>query len=129
MNWLEILEEVCKVCLIPLLGALTGYAIKYLRTKEEVAIAACESELGDKYIAMFFDTVSSCVSATTQTYVDSLKASGSFGADAQKIAFEKTFQAVKASLTEDAKEYLATIYGDLDVFLTAKIEAEVKAQK
>ena len=34
-----------------------------------------------------------------------------------------------AVLTEDAKKYLAQIYGDLNAYITNKIEAEVKAQK
>jgi hypothetical protein len=38
-----------------------------------------------------------------------------------------TFDAVMAVLTEDAKEYLTAIYGDLTAFITTKIEAEVKA--
>ena len=28
-------------------------------------------------------------------------------------------------LTEEAKEYLAEVYGDLDIYITSKIESEV----
>jgi hypothetical protein len=38
-----------------------------------------------------------------------------------------TFDAVMAVLTEDAKEYLVAIYGDLSAFIAARIESEVKA--
>ena len=32
-------------------------------------------------------------------------------------------------LTDDVKEYLTALYGDLTVYITNRIEAEVKAQK
>ena len=112
-----------------MIGVLTAYAIKWLNAKEIETLNRVESTMGDKYIAMFFETVRDCVSATTQTYVDSLKKQGKFDAEAQKIAFQMSFDAVMNTLTEDAKEYLTSIYGDLTVYLTNKIEAEVKAQK
>jgi hypothetical protein len=40
-----------------------------------------------------------------------------------------SMDAVLAVLTDDAKEYLTNAFGDLDAYLTTKIEAEVKAQK
>jgi hypothetical protein len=58
-----------------------------------------------------------------------LKKQGSFDAEAQKVAFQKTLDAVLAILSEDAKEYLATLYGDATAYLTTRIEAEVKLQK
>lgn len=129
MDWLDLLYDILKLCVIPMIGVLTAYAIKWLNAKEIETLNKVESTMGDKYIAMFFETVCDCVSATTQTYVDSLKKQGKFDAEAQKIAFQMSFDAVMNTLTEDAKEYLTSIYGDLTVYLTNKIEAEVKAQK
>ena len=129
MEWLDLLYDILKLCVIPMIGVLTAYAIKWLNAKEIETLNKVESTMGDKYIAMFFETVRDCVSATTQTYVDSLKKQGKFDAEAQKIAFQMSFDAVMNTLTEDAKEYLTSIYGDLTVYLTNKIEAEVKAQK
>ena len=37
---------------------------------------------------MLSQTITDCVLATNQTYVDTLKAQGSFDAEAQKIAFD-----------------------------------------
>ena len=129
MEWLEILYTVFEYCLLPLLMVLTVVAIKWLTVKEKQITSTMDNELDQKYTAMLFETVRDCVSATTQTYVSTLKAEGKFDAEAQKIAFTKTFDAVMAILTDEAKEYLTNIYGDLEVYLTAKIEAEVKAQK
>lgn len=129
MDWLELMYKILEVCLIPLLGVATTFFIKWMRAKEEEVLVKIESDTADKYVAMLFDTIATCVSATTQTYVEALKKEGKFDAEAQKKAFEQTYQAVLDSLTEEAKLYLTAIYGDLNSFLMVRIEAEVKAQK
>ena len=129
MDWLNLLYDICKLCLIPLVCTLTAYGIKWLRAKETEALDKVDSDMGDKYISLLFDTITTCVSATSQTYVDSLKAQNKFDAEAQKIAFEKSYNAVMTTLSEEAKQYLSIIYGDLTAFIKTKIEAEVKTQK
>lgn len=129
MDWLELLYEICRICLIPLVGILTTFLIKWLYTKEKELNDKIENDTADKYISMLFETIRDCVSATTQTYVESLKKQGAFDAAAQKQAFNMTLEAVISILTEDAKVYLTNIYGDLSIFIANKIEAEVKAQK
>lgn len=129
MEWLDLLYDICKLCLLPLLVVLSGYFIKFIKTKENEINMQVDNDLHDKYVSMLSETITECVSATTQTYVDSLKKAGKFDAEAQKEAFNKTFYAVMGVLTEDAKEYLATIYGDLTVYVTNRIESEVRAQK
>ena len=129
MEWLDLLYDICKLCLLPLLVVLSGYFIKFIKTKENEINMQVDNDLHDKYVSMLSETITECVSATTQTYVDSLKQAGKFDAEAQKEAFNKTFYAVMGVLTEDAKDYLATIYGDLTVYVTNRIESEVRAQK
>lgn len=129
MDWLELLYKVLELCVIPLLGLATAYFIKWMNAKKEETLTKIENETADKYVAMLFDTISTCVSATTQTYVETLKKAGKFDAEAQQAAFQKTFDAVIAVLTDEAKVYLTNIYGDLTAFITTRIEAEVKAQK
>lgn len=129
MTWLPFLYEIFKVCILPLLGLLTAYAIKWVQSKEEEINNKIDNENLEHYVSLLSLTIQDCVAATSQTYVESLKAAGKFDAEAQKVAFEKTFNAVMGILTEDAKEYLGYVYGDLTVYLTNKIEAEVKLQK
>ena len=78
---------------------------------------------------MLEQTIIDCVLSTTQTYVESLKKEGKFDADAQKIAFTKTYTNVMAILSKDAKKYLEETIGDLEAYVYNKIEAEVKLTK
>ena len=129
MEWLEMTYDIFKLCIIPLISVLTIYVIKWLSIKEEEVINRVDSDMADKYIALLFETIRDCVSATTQTYVESLKSQGKFDAEAQKVAFQMSFDSVMKILSDDAKMYLTSIYGDLGAFIATKIEAEVKAQK
>ena len=129
MDWMALLPQIFQLAVFPLVAALTFFAIKWLKAKELEILDKVDSDMGNKYIAMLFETIRDCVSATTQTYVDSLKKQGKFDAEAQKTAFAMTLSSVLNVLTDDSKEYLNTIYGDLNAFITTKIEAEVKAQK
>ena len=85
--------------------------------------------LADKYTVMLADTISACVLATNQTYVEALKKQGSFDAEAQKTAFNMTLNAVMEILSDDAKEYLSEAFGDLNSYITSQIEASVNVNK
>lgn len=129
MDWLELLFQIFEVCIIPLLGVLTAFAIKFIKAKEAEINTKHDNEILKKYTTMLSETIVDCVIATNQTYVESLKTQGSFDAEAQKIAFQKTFDSVMAVLSAEAKEYLTAAYGDLTAYITTKIEAEVKLNK
>lgn len=129
MDWLELLYKIAEVCLIPLLGVLTTFFIKWLKAKEAELLVKVENDTADKYVSMVAQTITDCVIATNQTYVETLKKQGSFDAEAQKIAFQKTLDAVIAVLSDDAKAYLSELYGDVTAYLTTRIEAEVNLQK
>ena len=129
MEWLPLLYQILEVCIIPLLGILTAYVVKYINAKSAELQAKVENDTADKYIAMLDDTICACVVATTQTYVEALKKENAFTKEAQIEAFNLTFNAVMAVLSDEAKEYLTAIYGDLTAYITNKIEAEVSLNK
>ena len=128
MDW-EIIGKIFEVCIIPLLGVLTAYLVKLIKIKSLEITNKVDNDIADKYINMLADTISACVIATNQTYVEALKKENSFNADAQKKAFNLTFESVMNVLTDEAKTYLTTIYGDLNAYITTKIEAEVNSSK
>lgn len=125
----EIVIQIIQVCVIPLLGILTKYLVDYLTAKRNEINSKTDNETAQKYTNMIYQTIVDCVIATNQTYVDSLKKSGSFDEAAQKEAFNRTMNAIMTILSDDAKEYITEATGDLNTYLTQLIEAEVNKRK
>lgn len=129
MDWLNLVSDIFEVCIIPLLGVLTAYLVKYIQVKSAEISGKVDNDLADKYIAMLADTINNCIIATNQTYVEALKKAGAFDAEAQKTAFNMTKNAVLAILSDEAKKYLTNAVGDLNEYITQQIEAAVNVNK
>lgn len=129
MDWLALLSDIFEVCVLPLLGVLTMYIVKFIQVKSAEITNKVDNDLADKYIQMAAVTIENCVIATNQTYVEALKAAGKFDAEAQKTAFNMTKNAVMAILSEEAKKYLENAVGDLNEYITQQIEAAVNVNK
>lgn len=129
MDWLNILQQIFELCIIPLLAIITRSLVIYISTKKDELKSKTDNELAKKYLDLLNDTIANCVIATNQTYVEALKKGNAFTADAQKAAFEKTYQAVIATLSDEAQKYLPEVVGDLQTYITQKIEASVNQNK
>ena len=129
MTFIELLTKIFEICIIPLLGILTTYIVSFLRNKSKELSAKINNETLNTYLNMLTDTITNCVIATNQTYVNSLKSQGKFDAEAQKRAFETTKNAVLLILTDEVKSYLSTAIGDIDAFIDNQIEAVVNINK
>ena len=113
----------------PLIALGTLALVWFIGVKINEAKKKTDNEKIKQYWDMLEDTITSCVIATSQTYVNSLKKEGKFDAEAQKIALQKTYDAIMGILTEDAKEYLSTVIGDLQSYVLNKIESNVAQTK
>jgi hypothetical protein len=129
INWLDILYRVFEVALVPILAAATLYLVSLIKAKKAELVEKTKNETAKKYIEMLEKTITDCVLATNQTYVEALKKAGNFDADAQKNAFKLTYDAVMSILTDDAQEYLTEAIKDLDSYITTKIESGVAVAK
>ena len=129
MDWTEILQNLFVVVIIPLLGLITKYIVQFFMVKNEEIKATTDNEIFKKYFDMLNKTITNCVIATNQTYVDALKDKNAFTAEAQKEALQKTYNAIMAILSEDAKDYLTNTTGDLQGYIMNLIEAQVKENK
>lgn len=129
MNWLEILKVAFEIVIFPAIVAVAAYFITWLNAKKQELLKKAKNETEAKYIELLDKTITECVLATSQTYVNTLKEEGKFDEAAQKSAFQKTFDAVMAVLTDDAQIYLSEVTKDLTVYITNKIEATVKLTK
>ena len=83
----------------------------------------------DKYLDIAEKAIISAIEATNQTYVATLKAEGKFDADAQKVALNKTVDAVKNILSAEAKTCLEAAIGDLTTYITTRTESIIASQK
>lgn len=129
MDWLEILGKVFEIAIFPAVSAAAIYFITWINAKKQELLKKTKNETETKYIEMLDKTITECVLATSQTYVKTLKEEGRFDETAKKVAFQKTFDAVMAILTEEAQTYLNEVTKDLTVYITNKIEATVLATK
>lgn len=129
MDWTVILNDIFQICLIPLLGALTAFIIVLIKNKTKQIQSTTDNEFLKNCLSILETTVINAVVATNQTYVEALKNENAFDAEAQKEAFQKTYDAVLASLTEDTKKGLMTMTNDLTTYITEMIEAKVNERK
>ena len=106
---------------------LSAYAVRWFNAKTAQAKSAVDNETAQRYVGEASDAITSAVLATSQTYVDTLKKSGTFTAENQKEALKLATQTAMASMTEGAEQFLQTAYGDVTKYLETKIEAEIKA--
>ena len=128
-NVQELLKMLIELVLLPAIPVIVTYVVKTLKAHIEAKIADVNNKDVAEYLTQICDIISQVVTSTTQTYVDALKAQGKFDANAQKQAFEKTKTAILSMLSEEARDLLEKLYGDVDTWLETKIEQEVKIQK
>ena len=129
MDWLSTLETIGQIILIPLIGAAAVFAVAWLNAKTNDLKQRIKDERAQKYLAMLNNSITTCVIATSQTYVSVLKKDGIFNKEAQQKALQMTYDAVMKTLTEDAKTLLTEVVGDLQDYILNGIEADVAQTK
>ena len=129
MNWTEVLKQIFELIVYPVLSIGGIYLTYLISVKIKELKQKTNDETAKKYLDMLNNTISSAVLATTQTYVEALKKQGEFDLDAQKEAFQQTYDAVMKVLTDEAIKYITTYVGDLETYVTNQIEAQVKLTK
>ena len=122
---IELLQAIATAA-IPVCAA---YLVQYLHRKSEHIIAQTDNMTIKAFLAEATDAVSTAVTYTSQTFVDALKKEGQFDKDRQQEALKKSLDKAISLLSESAKNALTDIYGNLEAYLTSKIEAEVRSQK
>ena len=119
---LNILSVVVTTIIIPLITFLGIKLNTYLKSK-------VQNEKMQNYLDASTKAVTLAVTTTMQTYVDNLKKSGNFTAEAQQEAFKRAKEKALTLITQDAKNALKALYGDFNEWLTLQIETTVKNLK
>ena len=115
---LNVLSVVTTAIVLPLISFLGVKLTQWLNTKikDEKAKTLLEKTNG---------IVLDAVRSVFQTYVQSLKASGSFDSQAQSIALGKAKAIIESELTEDLKRFIGESYGDVAAWIGNAIEASI----
>lgn len=129
MDYKELLPIIIQTVLIPLLVALTGFAVKWINAKANQLKEKVKDDRYYLYIDILQELVTKTVIMVNQTYVDELKKENAFTKEAQVEAFNKVYETVIQSLSEDVYSYLEQIIGNLSDYITVLIESSVKIEK
>lgn len=129
MSCQTIINNILSGLLIPILPALAALIIAFLKKKKEELENHINNETVNKYIDLADNIIETAVVSVNQTFTDALKKSGTFDTAAAAEAFEKAKQIVLSSLGDAAKGVLQDVYGDLNNYITARIEYYVKKNK
>lgn len=121
--------EIIAPCAGALLTALCGFAISYLKKRSEQIKAESNNALATKYSNMITETITNCVVAVNQTYVDTLKNKDTFTKEAQEEAFKMCYNNIVGLLSTDIQKYIVETFGDLEIYLTTRIESLVNTSK
>lgn len=118
----EIIKLLINSILVPLIFWGIQELVRYLKTKSKYNKI-------DFILDLTEIAVRDCVIAANQTYINELKEGGNFNAEEQKTALEKVKSNVIATLGENGEVILRQAVGDVNEFLTNKIEKEVALNK
>lgn len=129
MDISTVLNELFKAVLTVAIPIISAYLVGLIENKSKAVQSSTGSAIIKDLVASAEKIVTDAVTATNQTLVDGLKKDGKFDEAAAKQAFEQTKATILKILPEDTKNALATLYGDVDAWLTSKIESTVKTVK
>lgn len=119
---LNIISVAVTAVVVPLISLLGTKLIQWIGTK-------VKDEKAATFLSNASKIVLNAVKSVFQTYVDSLKKSGTFDAEAQKLALIKAKDIVKSQLSTELIDYIKKNYGDLDSWITTQVEATIDTLK
>ena len=126
---MQILKDILYILITTAVPVLVTYLCKFLYEKWTEIKAKVENEKISNTLDQVVSMVLDCVEKVNQTYVDSLKKNGKFTKEASEEAFKMCKETALAMLSEDAKEIITMVYGDIDIYLDTLIEATVRQLK
>lgn len=126
---MDFIQNILYIVITLAVPALTIYVCKFLYEKWSANKKEIDHQCIQDTLDQVIKTVLNCVVAVNQTFVDSLKRRGEFNADAAREAFEMCKNMALKILSEDAKNIIANIYGNVDEYLDILIESTVNQVK
>lgn len=109
-------------------GLSTLIGLWFKRLADNVK-AKTKNEKVNEVLYRVRNLVQDAVLTVQQTFTEQLKKDGKFDKEQQKIALQKAIDIILANLTEEAKDILNEIYGDIYKWLEVQIEATIASWK
>lgn len=126
---MEFLQKLLYAIIAAAVPVITTFVCKFLQSLYEEHRSKVKNERAQIVLGQVVEMIGSAVETTTSTYVKQLKASDLFDEEAQKQAFQKTYETVRCQLTNEATSIIEEVYSDVETFLTTKIEQMVEQLK
>ena len=122
MEWRQILTEVIISILGIVITVVSGYIIAWINSK-------IKDEKIKRILNDALKIVSNGVDYVYQTYVEKLKGTTLWDADAMKEASSRAMEYINANLTEEAKVFISKNGKDLAEWIKEQIEIAIKKSK
>lgn len=114
---------------VPLIAAVSAWLIAFLRQQTIKLQDKIKDEKVKRLIDIAENVITQSVTAVSQTYVSALKKDGQFNKDEQVKAFEMSREKIYKLLTNDTIQTIQENYGDIEEWITTKIEETVNKNK
>ena len=122
MEWRQILTEVIISILGIVITVVSGYIIAWINSK-------IKDEKIKRILNDALKIVSNGVDYVYQTYVEELKGTTLWDADAMKEASNRAMEYINANLTEEAKAFISKNGKDLAEWIKEQIEIAIQKSK
>lgn len=120
MNWQQILISVVATVLTTVLTAVGSWVLVKVKTLISTKI---KNQQAQTLLSGAIDVVASVVKATYQTYVEAIKGTDAWTAEAQKEALRQAAETAQSQLSQEAQTYIQTNFGDVGEWVQNQIEA------
>lgn len=126
---MDFIQNIFYIVITAAIPVLTTYVCKFLYEKWNTNKQVVGNQHIQNTLDQVIQMVLNCVVAVNQTFADELKKKGEFNEEAAKEAFAMCKDMALKMLSEDAKEIIAGVHGDVDAYLDMLIESTVKQVK
>ena len=108
---------------------VTSIVLPLLSIAGAKLVQLINSKINNNKAANFLSTATTiiinAVRSVFQTYVGALKKEDKFDEASQKLALLKARDIALNQMTDDVKNYITSIYGDLDTWISTNIDATI----
>ena len=126
---MDFIEELLFAVIAAAVPVVTTFLCTWIASSYEANKVKIKNEKVQATMDLVKDMIIAAVGTTTSTYVKQLKAENLFDENAHKEAFKKTYEIVQKQLTDDSRKIIAETYGDVETYITNKIEQFVEELK